>query len=229
MDSSDSTRFSSYLGKLPKYTGRKDEDRPKFVQDFVVLCETVRRLHESSIRQKIRSVAGEDNQLIASPAYSWWCESFEEEGLAPAAKVVILTSYRKCSAGTSIDSEQKKPLGSSAPDDVHLIAGALVVSAPATDPAPDPANKGKPREAALLELSSSGPDDEVGRTGTAGEEVGGLLASCQQIRQQIRPQQKGKNEKSNGASKCQAPSGIGGASTSKGIIRQCIRSWSVLH
>eukprot|EP00854_Cymbomonas_tetramitiformis_P002919 gene2919-3732_t len=131
----------------------------------------------------------------------------------------MLESYRKCSAGTSIDSEQKKPLGSSAPDDVHLIAGALVVSAPATDPAPDPANKGKPREAALLELSSSGPDDEVGRTGTAGEEVGGLLASCQQIRQQIRPQQKGKNEKSNGASKCQAPSGIGGASTSKGIIR----------
>ncbi|KAK3244516.1 hypothetical protein CYMTET_45871 [Cymbomonas tetramitiformis] len=54
MDNSDSTRFSSYLGKLPKYTGTKEEDRPKFVQDFILLCETVRRQHDASIRQKIR-------------------------------------------------------------------------------------------------------------------------------------------------------------------------------
>ncbi|KAK3243649.1 hypothetical protein CYMTET_46706, partial [Cymbomonas tetramitiformis] len=43
MDSGDSAKFSSYLGKLPRYTCTKDEDRPKFVQDFVVMCETVRR------------------------------------------------------------------------------------------------------------------------------------------------------------------------------------------
>ncbi|KAK3250035.1 hypothetical protein CYMTET_40567 [Cymbomonas tetramitiformis] len=112
MDSGDSAKFSSYLGKLPKYTGTKDEDRPKFVQDFVVLCETVRRLHDASTRQELRSVsgtqmtdaqrnqlrstqpdwqmvwgmtpsllAGEGNRTIASPAYSWWCESYAEEGL----------------------------------------------------------------------------------------------------------------------------------------------------
>ncbi|KAK3241551.1 hypothetical protein CYMTET_48694 [Cymbomonas tetramitiformis] len=38
--------------------GTKEEDRPKFVQDVVLLCENVRRQHDASIRQKLRSVAG---------------------------------------------------------------------------------------------------------------------------------------------------------------------------
>ncbi|KAK3256374.1 hypothetical protein CYMTET_34488 [Cymbomonas tetramitiformis] len=56
MGRSDSTRFS--FGKLPMYTGTKEEDRPKFVQDFVLPCENVRRQHDASIKQKLRSVAG---------------------------------------------------------------------------------------------------------------------------------------------------------------------------
>ncbi|KAK3274922.1 hypothetical protein CYMTET_16924 [Cymbomonas tetramitiformis] len=35
----DSAKSTSYLGKLPKNTGTKDEDRPKFVQDFSIVVE----------------------------------------------------------------------------------------------------------------------------------------------------------------------------------------------
>ncbi|KAK3263392.1 hypothetical protein CYMTET_27796 [Cymbomonas tetramitiformis] len=66
MDSSESVKFSSYLGKLPKCTGSKYEDRSKFEQDFVLLCETIQRQHDaSSIRSKLREM-----QLHAGTAVS---------------------------------------------------------------------------------------------------------------------------------------------------------------
>ncbi|KAK3259021.1 hypothetical protein CYMTET_31960 [Cymbomonas tetramitiformis] len=86
MDSGDSSKLTSYLGKLPKYTGTKDEDRPKFVQDFSVVVEAVRR-HNANTRQKLSSVTGEGNQIIASPAYSWWCESYTEGAGLVASKM----------------------------------------------------------------------------------------------------------------------------------------------
>ncbi|KAK3270049.1 hypothetical protein CYMTET_21533 [Cymbomonas tetramitiformis] len=110
MEPSDSARLS--LGTLPTYTGMKEEDKPKFVRDFVLICENLRRQHEASFRRKLRSVAGQalspeqktamrntppdwqavsdmipsmlagdGNQTVASPAYSWWCESYESGGM----------------------------------------------------------------------------------------------------------------------------------------------------
>ncbi|KAK3237973.1 hypothetical protein CYMTET_51982 [Cymbomonas tetramitiformis] len=125
MDSSESVKIFSYLGKLPKYTGTKNENRPNFVQDFVLLCETIRRQHDASIRSKSRSVAGaqmtdahetllrntqpdwqmvwdtipsllagEGNQTVASPAYSWWCASYEEGGLVASKMDQVLKDTR---------------------------------------------------------------------------------------------------------------------------------------
>ncbi|KAK3233688.1 hypothetical protein CYMTET_56045 [Cymbomonas tetramitiformis] len=105
MDYGDSTRLS--LGTLPTYTGTKEEDRPKFLRDFALLCENFRRQHAASIRKRLRSVQGaglsdEQKQTLRdtppewqtlwdivptcldgkdSSAHSWWCENYESGGI----------------------------------------------------------------------------------------------------------------------------------------------------
>ncbi|KAK3265199.1 hypothetical protein CYMTET_26102, partial [Cymbomonas tetramitiformis] len=119
---SDSAKSTSYLGKLPKYTGTKDEDRPRFVQDFSIVVERVRRHHGANIRQRLRSatgtqmtdeqrntqpdwqtvcdlipslLAGESNQIVASPVYSWWemlvhaCKAVSDEALRQFIKECV--------------------------------------------------------------------------------------------------------------------------------------------
>ncbi|KAK3235481.1 hypothetical protein CYMTET_54315 [Cymbomonas tetramitiformis] len=90
MDSGDSTKLIRYLGKLPTYTRTKDEDRPKFVQDFSVLVEVVRRHHDANTRQKEKA-----NQIIASPAYTWWCESYTEGGPVASKMERVLKDTRE--------------------------------------------------------------------------------------------------------------------------------------
>ncbi|KAK3243382.1 hypothetical protein CYMTET_46961 [Cymbomonas tetramitiformis] len=67
--------------------------------------------------------------------------------------------------------EWNRLLGSSAPDKVKLVEGALVVSAPA----PDPVKKIEPKDKVPLEMSTSGADDDDGQQDD-GEEVAGVLA-----------------------------------------------------
>ncbi|KAK3281796.1 hypothetical protein CYMTET_10425, partial [Cymbomonas tetramitiformis] len=52
MEYSDSTRLA--LGTLPIYTGTKEEDRPKFLREFALMCENFVRQHNASIRKKLR-------------------------------------------------------------------------------------------------------------------------------------------------------------------------------
>ncbi|KAK3235225.1 hypothetical protein CYMTET_54552 [Cymbomonas tetramitiformis] len=105
MDYSDSTRLS--LGTLPTYTGTKEEDRPKFLRDFALMCENFRRQHNANIRKRLRSVTTtslSDEQKKAlrdtppdwetlwdiittcldgkdSSALGWWCENYESGGV----------------------------------------------------------------------------------------------------------------------------------------------------
>ncbi|KAK3252562.1 hypothetical protein CYMTET_38143 [Cymbomonas tetramitiformis] len=103
MDHSDSTRLS--VGKLPAYTGTKDKDRPKLVQDFVLLCENMRRQHDASIREKLRSPFNEREQgtvwVVARP-----CVGTDTDGEVSNAYLTGGTSLKGLTGGDgTIDSQ----------------------------------------------------------------------------------------------------------------------------
>ncbi|KAK3281563.1 hypothetical protein CYMTET_10652 [Cymbomonas tetramitiformis] len=151
MDSSDYSRLP--LGTLPSYTGTKEEDRPKFLRDFALLCENFRRQHDASIRKRLRSVAGVNltdvqKQILRdtppdwqtlwdiipscldgkdSAAHSWWCENYDSGGVVASNMDRVLK-----------DNSEHGPLEGSIPcarpPFNELNAGASwIIARPATD------------------------------------------------------------------------------------------------
>ncbi|KAK3242037.1 hypothetical protein CYMTET_48249 [Cymbomonas tetramitiformis] len=76
MDHSDSSRLS--LGTLPSYTGTKEEDRPRFLRDFALLCENFRRQHDVNIRKRLREMQLNTGKVVTDETLRTFIEDCVE-------------------------------------------------------------------------------------------------------------------------------------------------------
>ncbi|KAK3238315.1 hypothetical protein CYMTET_51664 [Cymbomonas tetramitiformis] len=157
------------------YACKTDRRKNAAFDDFVRACnrkcpKALFQVDNSSVKTW-REPAYYHNHPAGEESYfSQTVTSFKKETKNNAMLEVTEKVLKKMFRG-HITGERNRLLGSSAPDKVNLVEGALVVSAPA----PDRVKKIEPKAKVPLEMSTSGADDDDDPQDD-GEEVAGMLA-----------------------------------------------------